>query len=230
MGLDLKHEVYGLFAACIPQEGSERFDGLPLRKRQGQVPDFLCFQQWDGSGIDRPMLLELKTLHYGTSTYPACQERCAAVKRRANALPGEYLGKAQRVDRCFCGVVAGDAGPVEQRLRTYDPVRGLVFGSWGEASPDVTQLLGHIAAKGVLRHRRTMRARNEDEAKSALVWLLRRRWAMTAVRENVRLLLARLQYVGRGTGDALLRRSRASEDTAARARRAACTDNRGHWH
>jgi hypothetical protein len=67
-----------------------------------------------------------------------------------------------------------------------------------------------------------MRARDEDEACAALTSMIRRRWAMTAVRENARLLLTRLQFVGRHAGQAVQRRSRAAEDVAAKARRAAC--------
>ena len=40
-----------------------------------------------------------------------------------------------------------------------------------------------------------MKARRIDDAKGALAWLLRRRWGITAVRENARLVLDRLQFV-----------------------------------
>ena len=41
-----------------------------------------------------------------------------------------------------------------------------------------------------------MKARQPDEAQGALAWLLRRRWGITALRENARLTLERLQYIG----------------------------------
>eukprot|EP00973_Karenia_brevis_P044583 6176329-Karenia_brevis.AAC.1 len=47
----------------------------------------------------RDRLLELKTLHFGTSTYPAHAERCHAVHRRARAVPTERLAKARQLDR-----------------------------------------------------------------------------------------------------------------------------------
>ena len=53
-----------------------------------------------------------------------------------------------------------------------------------------------------------------------LAWMLRRRWAMTAVRQAARLKLARLEYVGRGAVAAAARRARA-EGAAASVRRAA---------
>eukprot|EP00973_Karenia_brevis_P035749 4932739-Karenia_brevis.AAC.1 len=71
----------------------------------------------------------------GTSTYPAGNDRrCAAVGRRADALPAEHLAKARVLDRRFCGTVEGQVGAVEQRLAAYGPVRGLVFGHYAEAS------------------------------------------------------------------------------------------------
>eukprot|EP00973_Karenia_brevis_P022245 3060677-Karenia_brevis.AAC.1 len=67
-----------------------------------------------------------------------------------------------------------------------------------------------------------MRAREPKYALGSLAWLLRRRWAMTAWRKAARLLLDRLQYVGRGAVCASARRDAASEAAAA-ARRAS------HW-
>ena len=66
----------------------------------------------------------------------------------ARALPSEYLGKAREADRRFCGTSAGEAGPVERKLRSFGEVRGLVFGTWAEASPDVERLLGTLADIG----------------------------------------------------------------------------------
>ena len=57
--------------------------------------------------------------------------------------------------------------------------------------------------------------------------MLGRRWPMTAVRENVRLLLSRLYYVGRRANMPLQRRTRTLEDSAAGTQRAACSEVRG---
>ena len=72
-----------------------------------------------------------------------------------------------------------------------------------------------------------MRARSPVEAKGALAWLLRRRWALTALRENAWLKLERLEFVGRGAAMAASRRAAAAEGDEARARRAACAFQRG---
>ena len=87
------------------------------------------------------MLLEVKKLHVGTSTYPAAaadQQCCLAVARRQMlSIPGTCTCKARRVERRV-------TQPLEkwgQWLRTHDPIKGLVFGAWSEESPAVNALL-----------------------------------------------------------------------------------------
>ena len=211
-------EVYGLFAAYIPQQGRARLDGETARKRQGLVPDFLLYADWGGP--ERPFLLELKTLHFGTSTYSHEARRCDAVARRARAVPAEYVTKARITDQRYCGTPLGELGPVSHQLQTYDRVRGLVFGSWAEASPDVEQLLGTLARKGAAHHWRELGCQSDATAVGTLAWMLRRRWGITALRENARLKLERLAFVGRGAAAAASRRLRAASYHAARAGRA----------
>ena len=84
MGLRMRPEVYGLFAAALPQPAQLEIGKWPRRKRQGLVPDFLAaIPDADGSPSDAvDELLELKTLHHGGSTYPLnTTERCASVNR-----------------------------------------------------------------------------------------------------------------------------------------------------
>ena len=226
MGVSCRPEMYGLFAACIPRSARGRFDALPARKRQGLVPDLMMTMQWQGAGPERPLLFEVKTLHYGPSTYPASAQRCHAVARRAAALPADYANKASRVDRDYCSTQPGTTGPVSARLRTFDPVRGLVFGSWGEASPDVHQLVTALSVAGKRRHYSHIGAESPSDACGGLAWLVKRRLAMTAVRGNARLMLARLEHVGRGAVAAASRRADANSE-AAQARRASCAARRG---
>jgi len=220
MQFRLRPEVYGLFAASIPQAGRRTLDGMSMRKRQGLVPDFLVHAPFDGP--ERPLLFELKTVHYGSSTYGNQEARCHAVKCRANALPAEYAAKAREVDQRYCGTERGAVGPVQARLRTLEPVRGLVFGAWGEGSPALHKLLTVMAQCGAQCHWRGMRCEDPGNAIGTLAWLLRRRWGLTALRENARLKLERLQYVGRGAAAASQRRDLGSEAHAARQRAAAC--------
>jgi hypothetical protein len=61
-------EVYGLFAPLIPQHGRNQLDRATARKRQGLVPDFLLYSPEPGP--EQACLMELKTLHFGSTTYP----------------------------------------------------------------------------------------------------------------------------------------------------------------
>jgi hypothetical protein len=223
MGLRIRAEVYGLFAAVLPQQAQEEIGKWPRRKRQGLVPDFLAAMPDEASSPSDATdeLLELKTLHHGSTTYPVnAGERCSAVNRRARALPAEATAKARRLDQRFCGTAIGESGPVEQRLAAFGAVRGLVFGHWAEASDDVEVLLRGCARSGSERHWSSMRARNPDDACGTLRSLLRQRWGMTAWRATVRLVLDRLEHVGVGASNAQTRR-RAAQERAAAVRRSA---------
>ena len=80
--------------------------------------------------------------------------------------------------------------------------------------------MSHAAAQ---RHWRSMRCDDPAHAVGILAWLLRRRWGMTVLRENARLKLDRLEFVGRGATFAAQRRASALDVRAARARAAART-------
>ena len=97
-----------------------------------------------------------------------------------------------------------------------------VFGAWGEASPDVERLLHVFATCGAHVHWREMGAEAPEEARGALAWLLRRRWAMTALRENARLKFVRMEHVGGGAAMAAGRRATFLGGADAGAHRAAC--------
>ena len=203
-----------LLAACIPQAGRGRFDGLPVRKRQGLVPDLLMKLDWPGARRPLDQLLELKTLHHGSTTYPSgASARCSAVTARAAALPSEYCSKARRVDRQYCNTPPGQIGPVQARLQTFPAVRGLVFGAWGEASPDAHQLVACLAKQGAAR---LSQGSEKEQMHGFLGWHLKRRWAVAAVREAARLPLARLEYVGHGAAAAAERRRAAAARMPAR--------------
>ena len=98
-----------------------------------------------------------------------------------------------------------------------------MFGAWGEASPDFERVLKQFSAKGADVHWRDMQASRPLEARGALAWLLRRRIAMTALRENARLKINRVEFVGRGAAAAIDRRAVAFAGSEAAARRSACS-------
>eukprot|EP00973_Karenia_brevis_P052520 7296619-Karenia_brevis.AAC.1 len=79
-------EVYCLFAPLRPQCAQDELEAAPRRQRQGLVPDLMVHCCAESGGPRRDVLLEFKTLHFGSSTYPPSAERCRAVERRAAAV------------------------------------------------------------------------------------------------------------------------------------------------
>ena len=228
MQVPCQTEVYGLFRPCLPRQARQTLDAMPVRQRQGLVPDMMVSLQWGRRGPVRDVLCEVKTLHHGVSTYPpAAVARCGPVARRAEAVNGEYAAKARELDARHCGTARGFIGPVEAKLRSHGPIRGLVFGAWSEASPAAHALLDAAIAVGARRHWRSMTCTSPDQARGVLAWLLHRRWGVTAARENARLLLSRLACVGSGAAAAAARRNSAMDGEAANIRRAACHEWRG---
>ena len=219
MGLRSNAEVYGLFAPLLPQVARDHYDRLPYRKRQGLVPDMLVACRWAPTEPLRDVLAELKTLHCSVHTYPASEERCHAVNRRAELIASEYRRKARALDRQWLGTPPNQPGPVELKLRGYGDIRGLVFGSWGEASTAVSGLLSAAVDSGAARRRCCNPSSDDgsDRVRAILAATLRRRWGMTALRANARLLLDRLAYVGRGATAAAHRRASSRLLHAARA-------------
>ena len=127
-------------------------------------------------------------------------------------MAAKYVRKAQHTDQAYCGTAPGTVGPVEalpveahvrtlmmmMMMRTFDKTVPLVFGAFGEASAAVEQLIDALAEAGADVHWRAMKAKKREEAKGALVWQLRRRWGMAAIRGNARLILDRMQFVEYG--------------------------------
>jgi hypothetical protein len=162
MGARVTPEGCGLVAHLLPQVARDHFDQLPVRKRQGILPDMQAQCRPSPEAPAQATLVEMKTLHYAPSTYPASSQRCNAVARRAGAVGGEYLRKTRALDQRWHHTQQPQQGPVELRLRTYGTVRSLVFGSWAECSGDVDWLLSEAVELGLTR-RRGFRPSEDDE-------------------------------------------------------------------
>ena len=145
---------------------------------------------------ERPLLLDAKTLFAGGGIYrtpSARDDQSGAVEERARQVPREYLAHAARLDTRFHG--AGST-LIRDRIASFGPTRGVIFGNYGEASRDVHTLLHISATRLARRHWRSMGARTESEARSFYVARLRRRMGVAAVREFARHRLRRVPYVG----------------------------------
>ena len=151
------------------------------------------------AGSRQPMqrwLFDVKTIFGGNGIYQcprARDEQSGAVAERAHQVSGEYLRAARQADRQYS---APDTSPILDRLRSFGQTRGLVFGAYGEASPDVHALLT-VAADGLAeRQWRDMGARTQEEARSFIVSSLRRRLGLVICREFARHRIRRVPYIG----------------------------------
>ena len=78
-------------------------------------------------------------------------------------------------------------------LDSFPPVRGLCVGAFSEASPAVDQLLQAVAERASITTWRELGARTPKEAKAHYVASLRRNLGVSAMRENARLVLYRVE-------------------------------------
>ena len=88
--------------------------------------------------------------------------------------------------------IAAESG----RSSAYSLGKGVLFGAYGKASPDVHALLT-VAADGLAaRQWRDMGARTQEEARSFIVSSLRRRLGLVICREFARHRIRRVPYIG----------------------------------
>ena len=156
---------------------------------------------------------------------PRVEEK--AVNRRAATLAGEYSNHARDIDRVYGGVAVGAVGPVQAKLLSFPPLRGWVFGAFGEASADVHVMVDYLA-EARQKHQQLLEGRWRTERKSQEVEVaqykgqIRRGLSLEAVRSQARLLLDRLGGLGAGAAAAAKRRdwAEAEEWRMGRERRA----------
>ena len=86
--------------------------------------------------------------------------------------------------------------PVLDRLNQYGKVRALVFGNYGEASPDVHHCITAAARQRAEQTWRRYGARSEDEAYGFWLQRFRRDIGMAAVREFARYRVLRVPLIG----------------------------------
>ena len=189
-----------IFAHLIaPQHGGRRGGAKNI------VPDLRMWLPIDGP--EREVLYDLKTVHVGASVYMNAhlrgRGRCLSAKARADRVPLEYRKHADEIDvhnrnADFHppGVPRWDGtppGPVRRLLDSFPPVRGLCVGAFSEASPAVDQLLQAVAERASITTWRELGARTPKEAKAHYVASLRRNLGVSAMRENARLVLYRVE-------------------------------------
>ena len=86
--------------------------------------------------------------------------------------------------------------PVYDRLLSFGQVRCLVFGAYGEGSPDVHHFLRAAAQQRAARSWRRHGSRTQSEAYGVWLQVYRRDMGVAAVREHARLRLRRIPLIG----------------------------------
>ena len=99
---------------------------------------------------ERVLLFDVKSVYAGGSLYftpRARDEQAGAVAERAWRVDLEYTAHARRLDEEAVrqGRQPPGSTPILDRLRTFTRVRGLAFGNYAEASPDVHSLISIIS-------------------------------------------------------------------------------------
>ena len=199
----------GLFAHLMHQR--ERFLGIPYRKRQSMVPDFMLIPE-----PPQRQLSDVKRIYCGdtrSNLYcgAAQEERSGAVNRRAAKVHTDCHVQMRKADRKYNGVDPQDdnPGPLQAALEAYGRVQGWVLGAFGEASRDLHTLVKLIGDLGASRGWREMGARTVVEASAVLHQRARRHIGIEAVRSHARLKLDRLAWVTGGAAAAGTRRTNA---------------------
>ena len=201
-------EVHNIFSRLIPQQGLARFESN--RQRQSIIPDLRI--KLPVGRITKSVLGEVKVISNSLTRYrPTWQER--GVDRRADQLHNEYVLKARRVDTTYCGTEQGQVGPVQNKLLSYERVRGLVFGAFGEASQPVHQLVDSIATSrvsvAVPQRGRMGVERSVAGERAIVVGQVRRKLSIASVRAQCISLHGRLELIGTGLAETAARKSAA---------------------
>ena len=193
-GVKGEHEPYRIFANVIPVNSL-------TGRRSNIVPDFRLHLP-DADGVPTPTLFDVKTIHETVNTYPNAGmnegQRCSAVQRRADKVNPDYVRTAENIDRNAGWRGSADQGPVRQVLNYHGRVRGLAFGTWGEASREVHELAAQLADIAAERTWREIGAQSVKLARAHYKSATLRTWGIAAVRHAARQKLHRLELMGMG--------------------------------
>jgi hypothetical protein len=124
-------------------------DETSHKKLQGIIPDIVINMDYLNANTTstfqgRQTLIDVKMVSPGLRYSDRAFNHQEIVNKRANVVNGEYYASAKALDRKYNGTIEDDVGPVQSILLTYGnqgKVVGFGFGTFGECSDDVTQLL-----------------------------------------------------------------------------------------
>jgi len=214
MGIPIEVSPYHCLTEAIPPEHRVEYSHTleRLTRRSGRIPDAKV------SVNAKEVLVDVKVINLNDRRYKPAYLADRAVNVRAKDVAKEYEASARKLDERFNAHPQSrtDPGPALHLLRSYGhgSVVGWVFGVFGEACDDVYSMLNYIAERGAMKLHRSMNAPSVGVAKQAILWKYSRQLSVAVVRENARVKLDRLRYVGATGRSAYARRRYQSMQTA----------------
>jgi hypothetical protein len=212
VGVEVKKEVYGLFARFFSPSGQQAYGSLNQaeKRRQTIIPDLVTSYHSDGSILQAngPQMWEVKRAHSvqtfsrdsglpdGLNDFYRLRNRGRMVRaadRRADRVPYEYEAKAKRADEAF-GAPGSTAALAA--LRAIPTVRGNALGAFGEFSDSMNVLIQGFAHENALKNPGKFGQSNNKAAYGQIQWWLKRRWARLAVITAIEASYAGLGYAG----------------------------------
>ena len=153
---------------------------------------------------------------YREGPHARSNRRGAPVAERARKVHVDYVGRARALDHAHSRQADGTpypgvreqvqrhlVGPVLAALRAWDPVVGLVVGSYQGCSEGLHALAREVAEERARTEWRRMGARSEHEALGIFVHDVHRRWGSVFWRSWARVIRGRLPAIGRPNAEIL---------------------------
>jgi hypothetical protein len=109
-----------------------------------------------------------------------------------------YLGSLHKKDQTHFATAEGAVGPLEAIFRTLD-FKPMVFGTFAEASANVSEFVELAVEYGVEHMGRNMAATTVESVRAALRRRFKTQLATAAWKGYANLMLDRTKYVGTGT-------------------------------
>ena len=198
-GAEIYVEPLNLFSRLISNSkanatatsGRQRWFNKHGQYRQGCVPDLLLQDGCNETIYDVKTMSNCKT-HYAASN-PKMNSKLGAALTKEKSVPGQCLAKAREVDKNFNDTPKGVDGPVTKRMKEYPGgTKGLVFGAFGESSPNVGKFLKLMASKLADKKWRTSGFKNKTEAQGVLMHWMQTTMGVEALRVSAQLVLRAL--------------------------------------
>ena len=165
---------------------------------RGRVQESRILCDAKTTGVTKDYKKVSKLGHISDSTENSAAP-CLGVKTRQHKVHRDYVAKSKKLDRIVQPALSSqEVGPIQGKLESFDRVHGLVFGPFGEISPDIRKLLQPAVKRIAVKKRGKMVINNLTLAHTeATVYdMIRRRLGLLAHAKWFEIMLRSLNLVG----------------------------------